>query len=423
MSTFTGKSDDDLWRTVDRYLQHIPLVENRETVLRYLEERRANGIKPATIGVDVNALRSLGVFLGEKKFEDSTKQDIVRYLNTAQSFRTWRNVKADGTVTETRKEQRLSFSTREKRKEVFRPFYRWLLGLEDGDVIPQLKGIKSRAQSHENVPADQLLTQADLKALLLHAKHAQARATVAVLYESGMRAGEFCALNVGSVQFDEFGAVLTLPKKAEGLKTGSRRVRIFDSVSYLHAWYEEHPAKDDPNAPLWLARNNGGIRRMGPGTMYSWVRSAGKGAGLKKHVHPHLFRHTAATERARMGWNEGQMRAFFGWSRNSDMPSWYVHLAGLDYENVEIERRGLAGRKPVGPALRPVVCRKCNAQNAMTAVYCLSCRHPISPEIEAKLEEEKRQAIREEIARVFYGKQKEEIAEALLGGGVLGAIG
>jgi integrase/recombinase XerD len=51
-------------------------------------------------------------------------------------------------------------------------------------------------------------------------------------------------------------------------------------------------------------------------------------AKLPKELHPHLFRHTAATERARLGWNEAQMRAYFGWSKSTDMPSRYVHLAG-----------------------------------------------------------------------------------------------
>lgn len=413
MSTFTGMSDDDLWRTIGYYLDFIPSKENRETVLRYLEERRASGIRPATLGIDVNALRSLGVFLGEKRFEEATKADMVRYLNTATGFRTWRNVKKDGTATRTGRETRLSFATREKRKEIFRPFYRWLLQLDEDETIPQLKGIKSRANSHENVPADQLLTPDDLKALLLAAKTSQQRAIIAVLYESGLRAGEFCALRTGSVVFDQYGAVLTLPKDAPGLKTGSRRVRLFDSVSYLHTWYEEHPLKEELNAPLWVVRVKGDVRGLSQHSLYNWLNKATERAGLKKHVHPHLFRHTAATERARMGWNEGQMRAFFGWSKNSDMPSWYVHLAGLDYENVEIERRGLKGRSPPGPALKPLVCRVCRRENVMTAMFCVQCRNPVSPKAEEQVVEQKKDALKEEAAKVLAALSKEEIAELL----------
>lgn len=258
MSGFTQLNEPKMWQTVESYLAYIPLEANRETVRRYVEERFANGMKPATIGIDVNALRSLGVFLGDKPFVEATKPDMIRYFNTVTGTRSWKNAKKSGEVTTTTKEVRLSYSTREKRKEVFKPFYRWLLGLDEDDPIPCLKGIKSRKKgSSENVPVDELLTPDDLKALLLHAKHDQARAVIAVLYESGLRAGEFCALNIGSVMFDEFGAVLTLPKDGVGLKTGSRRVRLFDSVSYLHTWYEQHPLKDGRSFLLLGSRSRG----------------------------------------------------------------------------------------------------------------------------------------------------------------------
>ena len=414
MSDFTGMNDDELWNAVNRYLDFIPLAENRELVLRYVEERRANGIKPATLGIDVNALRSLGVFMGERPFAEATKADMIRYFNTATGKRTWRTRTKDGGEVVSQKEIRLSFSTREKRKEVFKPFYRWVLGIEEGQTPPQFKGIKSRKTSHENVPVDQLLTPEDLRAMLLHAKDDQQRAAIAVLYESGLRAGEFIALNIGSVVFDEYGAVLTLPKGAQGLKTGSRRVRLFDSVSYLQKWYELHPQKDDPAAPLWLTLGGRGgrshARRFALSVIYNLVRDTARRAGVKKHVHPHLFRHTAATERARMGWNEGQMRAFFGWSKNSDMPSWYVHLAGMDYENVEIERRGLKGREPAGPALKPLVCRVCRTENPMTSTFCSQCRNPVSPAAEAEVLAQKQEALKEEAARILAGLSKEELA-------------
>jgi integrase/recombinase XerD len=416
MSTFTPMSDEQLWRALEHYLNCIPFEHNRETVRRYLEERHANGIKPATLGIDVNALRALALSLGDKKFEDATKPDVVRHLNEAKTFRSWRNVKADGTATTTVREHRLAFSTREKRKEIIRPFYRWLLGLDADDSIPQLKGIRSRANSHENVPADQLITKDELRSLLINARNTQRRAVIAVLYESGFRASEFVALNIGSVVFDQYGAVLTLPKDGPGLKTGSRRVRLFDAVSYLHAWVEEHPSKDDPRGPLWIARPGGEkVNRLRTHTLANWIQDGARRAGIKKHVHPHLFRHTAATERARMGWNEGQMRAFFGWSKNSDMPSWYVHLAGLDYENAEIERRGLKGRAPPGPALKPLVCRVCKAENPMTALFCAQCRNPVSPKAEAEIAEQKKEALKEEAARIIATLSKEDLAAIVRG--------
>ena len=57
-----------------------------------------------------------------------------------------------------------------------------------------------------------------------------------------------------------------------------------------------------------------------------------KRAGLR-HMNPHLFRHTRATRAATQGWNEPQMRAYFGWGPGSEMPSHYIHLSARNMED------------------------------------------------------------------------------------------
>lgn len=393
---------------MNNILDTIPSRENRETVLRYIEERSANSIKPATCGVDANALRALCVFLGEKRLEDVTKQDIIAYLNRARQVQV-KNVKAAGGTRRVMEvEVRLSRSTLEKRKEVIKPFFRWLRGMEGKDYPPEVRSLKSKKGDGDMIPTSDLITPAELKTMLQSYQDPQRRARVAVLYETGFRAGEFVALNVGSVQFDKYGAVLTLPKGVPGLKTGARRVRVFDCVPYLHAWYEAHSGKDDPDAALWYTQS-----RRAPGArlttwgLYNFCEDAATRSGLKKHVHPHLFRHSAATERARAGWNESQMRAFFGWSRSSDMPSRYVHLAGQDYERIELERRGLLlDDSATAPALRKLVCRVCKAENPATNSFCFGCRNPVSPDAEAAVQAQRQKELAE-AAMLIVAQMKE----------------
>ena len=109
-----------------------------------------------------------------------------------------------------------------------KPFFKWLR--QTTDDPPEIKGLKSKKGSDDDIPADQLISREDLALLLQALPDAQDKAKVAVLYDSGLRASEFCALNVGSVVFDKYGAVITLPKGAPGLKTGARRVRVFGSL-------------------------------------------------------------------------------------------------------------------------------------------------------------------------------------------------
>lgn len=395
MSGFTGVDDEEFWRLINNILGTIPLEENRETILRYVEERYANGIKPATCGVDANALRALCVYLNQKRLEDVTKQDIIGYVNHARQIQTYNVHDVDGKRKLIQKEVRLSRSTLEKRKEVIKPFFRWLRGMEGKDYPPEVRSLKSKKGDGDLIPTSELITASDLKAMIQSYQDLQAKARLAVLYETGFRAGEFSALNIGSVQFDKYGATLTLPKGVAGLKTGARRVRVFDCVPYLHAWYEVHARKNEPEAPLWYTMSHRAPgARLKPTGLYNFCQDAARGAGLKKHVHPHLFRHSAATERARAGWNEAQMRAFFGWSRSSDMPSRYVHLAGQDYERIELERRGLlTDDSMTAPALRKLVCRVCKTENPATNTFCFGCRNPVSPEAEAAIEAQRQKEL------------------------------
>jgi len=54
--------------------------------------------------------------------------------------------------------------------------------------------------------------------------------------------------------FDEYGCVLIVHGK-----TGSRRVRLVWSSSYLASYLDVHPFKGDPNSFLWLTKCAGRI--------------------------------------------------------------------------------------------------------------------------------------------------------------------
>jgi len=55
-------------------------------------------------------------------------------------------------------------------------------------------------------------------------------------------------------------------------------------------------------------------------------------AGIKKHIYPHLFRHSAATRDARY-LTESELRLKYGWSGDSQMAQVYVHLSDADLDN------------------------------------------------------------------------------------------
>jgi hypothetical protein len=75
------------------------------------------------------------------------------------------------------------------------------------------------------------------------------------------------------------------------------------------------------------------------------------------------------------------MRHFFGWSKDSDMPSRYVHLSGKDYEENMLRRAGKLDASRMTPTpLQPRVCQ-CGHENPTTRDYCeiVACGRPLTP--------------------------------------------
>jgi ribosomal protein L40E len=171
------------------------------------------------------------------------------------------------------------------------------------------------------------------------------------------------------VQFDEFGAVLLVNGK-----TGQRRVRVIASEPRLHQWIENHPFKDDPDAPLWITiGTNSRYKIWNYGTAREVIKKIARKAGIKKRVYPHLFRHSRATHLANH-LTEAQMKQYFGWVQGSDMASIYVHLSGRDVDNALLKLNGLEVKEEKKEEqFKALMCPRCKARNSPDAKFCSNC--------------------------------------------------
>ncbi len=142
--------------------------------------------------------------------------------------------------------------------------------------------------------------------------------------------------------------------------------------------------KADPAAPLFLtySRYGFGSRRLNERTVQNLCKVIQKNAGVTTRVNPHAFRHARATDRAREGFTEMELRIMFGWSKTSSMPAVYIHLSGADVKKKILQKAGMveapvpAGERP----LDPVVCPRCGLLNQKGFYTCARCNSPLSAE-------------------------------------------
>ena len=120
------------------------------------------------------------------------------------------------------------------------------------------------------------------------------RALISFLYEGGVRKGELLSIRIENINFDEYGAVVTIP---EG-KTGSRRIRVIYSASFLRQWIDTHPRKEDQEAFLFCSLTSpyGVLSFTG---LRDRLDTLANRAGIGKEICPHLFRHSRATHLAK----------------------------------------------------------------------------------------------------------------------------
>ena len=231
----------------------------------------------------------------------------------------------------------LSDWTKHDYKVTLKKFYKWLNGGEEPSTV---KWIRTTLQKQDRKLPEDMLTEDEVKQMIDATTNKRDKAIIALLWDIGARVGEVGSLRIKHVKFDDLGGVIIVNGK-----TGPRRVRAVWSVDYLQNWLEEHPGKNDPEAPLWFnfPKKAEELESMQYDAIRMRLNKISKKAGINKKIHPHLFRHSRCTYMANY-LTEAQMNAYFGWVQGSGMPSVYVHLSGRDIDDAVLKANGIVDR-------------------------------------------------------------------------------
>ena len=212
----------------------------------------------------------------------------------------------------------------QRRLSACRSFYRWLL--RHGSIganpaaslrapkaarkLPQVLDVDEAVQLVE-VPTDAPLGQRD-------------RALLELLYSSGLRVSELCALRWHDLDFDE-GQVTVLGKgsKQRVVPVGSH------ARAELAAWRAEQSATqgDVADAPVFPGR---GGKPITPRAVQLRLRHIAQRQGLFKRVHPHLLRHTFASHVLE---SSGDLRGVQGLLGHADLGTTQIYTH-LDFQHL-----------------------------------------------------------------------------------------
>lgn len=201
-----------------------------------------------------------------------------------------------------------------------------------------------------------VLSEKDLDALLAAPSRrsimgVRDRCIMSLLGKLGLRVSEACSLNLNSVHLDADDPHIRVMGK------GSKERRVWlgrGMIDLIEHWLELHPRKGKALFPVvqrsggkrtWGETKQGrGISRRSVGNM---VKHFAKKAGIRRHVHPHMLRHTFATVALRKGIDLRKLQKMLGHADISTTEI-YTHVTGG--EMAEAARRLDPGHAPAPPA-------------------------------------------------------------------------
>ncbi len=339
------------------------LEQNKAFIFDHEAENKVNGVALGTRITKVYVGLRLGLFV-KKPFNELTVADVRGFLS--------QHIPRSASNYRDRTRQEYSPRTMILHKIHLKSFLKWVFGFKKKDQYPECvewlytgrpKDVPLTSLKPQNV-----LTKTDILKLIEKSNNSRDAALIHTMYETGCRDGEWRTISFSDLQIDE-----RIAKVEVNGKTGKRTVYLVKSFPRLRDWLNVHPLKHKPDFPIWVAFNNyGETGIINSGSWRKKLNVIKKRAKILIPVNPHAFRHAAATEDAKNGWNEAMMRKKYGWSSQSNMPSLYIHLANTDIEDKILKEAGLKPKVTIQDKILDFqICPRCNKEWSAGTKFCV----------------------------------------------------
>ena len=394
-----------LEQTKTRLVQEEALNSDvKKAILDFIDDLTMDNLSHHMRYFYLTRLKVLARVLGDA-FLHPTKQDIKTAVLKLKAAKTRRNGNyADSTMNGL-------YMTLKK-------FYHLY---ENGKYQESVSGVRLNWHPAKDKKPEEIVSPEELDMLLGATRNERDKALISMLYDSGCRIGELLTLRVKDIEFDNYGMKLTVKGK-----TGVRKVRVIGKSVTLTLQYKDKFNRSIPDDFFFIQIKGRGPLKWNDVNMMLYKVS--KRAGIKRRIHPHLFRHTRATILAK-DLKEAPLEATMGWVHGSRMSRVYVNLSDEQVDDAVLKVYGIEKQKGGMESkilYESKICVRCGTENPSVNEFCSKCGAPLKKDKTSELGstgEENETATKgqssidnsgKELAKDFDPKFKEKILEDLL---------
>lgn len=290
----------------------------RKALLRFLDELELGKVNK---GVKISeARRAKYLDMLKPSLESFSKISSKLAIKDIEKFE--KKLSSDKFIS--RKGKPYSHATKADIRRALKIYLRWRLGTEKGNRLTDW------LDTRDIIKIPDFLKESEIEKLYKACETARQRFLVAVLFDSGSRAGEFHNIRDEDIQLPENNQ--NYPKvtlKEEYSKTSGRTISLYwkFSLEAVSDFVKERRMKGiKPDEPIYDGSYD---------SARFFLMRLGKKV-LGRPIHFHLFRHSSATYYASK-LNRQQLCYRYGWKFSSNMPDIYISRSGM--ANKELDEK------------------------------------------------------------------------------------